>query len=72
MGELPIEHDQSVGLELGQSNVLGVKRVRSPELVGDLPCDVLQDGVSEQPDPQPAHAAEPSPGILLSQLTAAY
>src|SRR6266516_5931017 len=72
MGELPVERDQSVGLKLGQGDVLGVKRVRPPELVGDLPCDVLKDAVSEQPDPQPAHIGEPSPGILLSQLTAAY
>jgi hypothetical protein len=27
MGELPIERDKSVGLQLGQSVVLGVKRV---------------------------------------------
>ncbi len=43
MGELPVERDQSIGLELGQSDVLGVKRVRPPELVGDLPCDVLKE-----------------------------
>ena len=42
IGELPVERDQSVGLELGQSDVLSVKRVRPPELVGDLPCDVLK------------------------------
>ena len=45
IGELPVERDQSVGLELGQGDVLGVKRVRPPELVSDLPCDVLEDAV---------------------------
>jgi len=59
-------------LELGQGNVLGVQRVRPPELVGDLPGDVLQDMVAEQPDPQPAHVAQPQPGILLGHLAAAY
>jgi dihydrolipoamide dehydrogenase len=36
IGEPAIEHDQRVGLELGQRDVLGVKRVRPPEL--PLPC----------------------------------
>jgi hypothetical protein len=45
IGELPIERDQSVGLELGQSDVLGVKRARPPELIGDIPCRVLKDMV---------------------------
>jgi hypothetical protein len=70
MGELPIERDQSVGLDLGQSDVLGVKHVRPPELAGDLPRDVLKGTVSEQPDPEPAHVAEVSPGVLLSHLAA--
>ena len=61
MGELPVERDQSIGLELGQSDVLGVKRVRPPELVGDLPCDVLKEAVFEQADPHPAHVVEASP-----------
>jgi len=65
MGELPIEGDQSVGLELGQSDVLGVKGVGPSELAGDLPCDILKDAVSEQPNPQPAHVVESSAGILL-------
>jgi hypothetical protein len=51
MGELLIERDEGVGLELGQGNVLGVKRVRSSKLAGDLPCDVLKDAVSQQPNP---------------------
>src|SRR5450631_473089 len=42
-GELRIERDERVGLELGQGDVLGVERVWPPELVGDLPCDVLKD-----------------------------
>jgi len=69
VGELPVEGDQGVGPELGQGDVLGVERVGPPELVGD-PCEVLKDAVCEQPDPQPAHVAEPSPGILLSYLAA--
>ena len=39
MGELPIECDECVGLELGQGDVLGVIGVGPPELVGDLPSD---------------------------------
>ncbi len=54
MGELPVERDQRVGVELGQCHVLGVKGVRPPEQDGGLPCDVLKDAVPEQPDPQPA------------------
>jgi hypothetical protein len=49
--ELPIERDDGVGLKLGQGNVLGVKRVRPSKLAGDLPCDVLKDAVSQQPNP---------------------
>ncbi len=36
IGELPVERDQSVGLELGQGDVLGVKRVRATR-VGQRP-----------------------------------
>ena len=72
IGELPVERDQSVGLELGQSDVLGVKRVGPAELIGDLPCDDLKLVVFEQPDPHPAHVAEASLGILLGHLTAVY
>ena len=72
MGELPVERDQGVGLELGQGDVLGVERVRPPELVGDLPCDDLKLVVFEQPDPHPAHVVEAPPGILLGHLTAVY
>ena len=64
MGELAIECDECVGLELGQSDVLGVIGVGPPELVGDLPSHVLKDTVSEQSNPQPAHVVEPSLGIL--------
>jgi hypothetical protein len=53
MGELPIEGDECVRLELGQSDVLGVICAGPPEVVGDLPGDVLKNAVSEQPDPQP-------------------
>src|SRR6266487_6856516 len=70
MGELPIEGDQSVGLELGQSDVLGVKGVGPSELAGDLPCDILKDAVSEQPNPRPARVVESSAGILFGHLTA--
>jgi hypothetical protein len=42
IGELPVQRDQSVGLELGQSDVLSVKCVRPAELVGDLPCGILK------------------------------
>ena len=31
MGELPIERDQRISMELGQGDVLGVKGVRPPE-----------------------------------------
>ena len=48
MGELPVESDQRVGVELGQCHVLGVKGVRPPEQAGGLPCDVLKDPVSER------------------------
>jgi len=44
---------KSVSLELGQGDLLGVKRARPAKLVCDLPDDVLQDAVLEQPDPQP-------------------
>ncbi len=64
MGELPIERDQSVGLELGQGDVLGVKRVRPPELVGDLPCDFLKLAVLEQPDP-PLRSEEVTDRMLI-------
>jgi hypothetical protein len=47
VGELLIERDQRVCLELGQSDVLGDKRVGPPELVGDRPCAGLKDPVSE-------------------------
>ncbi len=64
--EFPVERDQCVGLELGQSDVLGVKRVRPSELVGDLPRDALKDAISEQPDPQAAYVVEASLGLVLS------
>jgi hypothetical protein len=71
IGDLPTERDQSVGLELGQSDVLGVKRVRLPELV-DIPCRVLKLVVFVQPDPHPARVEEASLGSLLGHLTAVY
>jgi hypothetical protein len=40
VGELPVERDQRVGVELGQGHVLGVKGVGPPEQDGGLPCDV--------------------------------
>jgi hypothetical protein len=58
-GERRIECDERVGLQLGQCDVLGVERVGPPELVGDLPCDVLKDTVSEQSDPQRARGSRP-------------
>jgi hypothetical protein len=70
-GELPIERDQGIGLQLGQGDVLGIQRVRPSELVGDIPRYALQHPVSEQPDPQPAHVVELPLGILLGHLTAA-
>jgi len=48
VGELRVERDECIGLERSQCDVLGVERVRPPELVGDLPCDVLKDTVSER------------------------
>jgi len=72
MGELPVESDQRVGVKLGQCHVLGVKGVRPPEQDGCLPCDLLEDAVPEQPDPQPAHVLELSLGIPPGHLTTAY
>src|SRR5260370_23526098 len=46
--------------------------VGPPEVVGDLPSDVLKNAVSEQSDPQPAHVVEPSLGILLGHFTVVY
>jgi hypothetical protein len=71
-GELPVERDQGVGLEPGQSDVLGVKRVGPPELAGDILGRVLKEVVFVQPDPHPARVEQASPGILLGHLTAAY
>jgi hypothetical protein len=45
---LSVERDESVCLELRQSDVLGDERVGPPELIGDLPGDVLKDAVTEQ------------------------
>ena len=74
IGELPVERDQSVGLELGQSYVLGVKRVRPAKLVGDLPCGVLKEVfvVFAQMDPHPARVEEASLSVFLGHLTAVY
>lgn len=36
MGELPVGCDEGIGLKRRQSDVLGAKRVRSPNLVGAL------------------------------------
>jgi hypothetical protein len=69
---MPVERDQSVGLKLGQGDVLGVKRVGPAELAGDLPGDVLEDTVPEQPDPQPAQVAELPVSVRLGHLTAMY
>ena len=71
-GEVPIERDQRVGVQLGQGDVLGVKGVRPPEQAGGFPCDVLEDAVPQQPDPQPAHVVELSLRILPGHLAAAY
>jgi hypothetical protein len=71
MGEVPVERDQRVGVELGQGDVLGVKGMGPPEQDGDLPGDVLKDAVPEQPDPQRAHVVELSLGILPGHLAAA-
>src|SRR5215467_15717402 len=70
MGEMPVEGDQRVGMELGQGHVLGVECVRPPEQDSGLPCDVLEDTIPQQPDPQPAHVVELSLGILPRHLTA--
>jgi CPA1 family monovalent cation:H+ antiporter len=72
VGELRVKRDERVSLELGQRDVLGVKRVGPSELVGDLPRDVLQDTISEQPNPQAAHVVELTIRVLLGHLTMAY
>ena len=51
LGEVPVQRDEGVCVKLGQGDVFGVKCVIPPKLVGDLPCDVLEDAVSQQPDP---------------------
>jgi len=71
IGEVPIERNQRVGLELGQGDVLGGKGVRPSEQASGLPCDVLKDEIFDQPDRQPVHVAKLPLGILPSQLTAA-
>src|SRR5437016_1798127 len=55
----------------GQGDVLGVKGVRPAEQAGGLPCDILEDAVSEQPHPQPSHIFELPLGLLPGHLTAA-
>jgi hypothetical protein len=72
VGELPVERDQRVGVELGQCDVLGVEGIGPPEHDRGFPCDVLKDAVPEQPDPQPAHVFKLPLGILPGHLTAAY
>lgn len=52
VGEVPVERDQRVGVELGQCDVLGVKGVWPPEQAGGLPGDILEDAVPEQPYPE--------------------
>jgi hypothetical protein len=42
LGELPVERDECVCVELGQGDVLRVKCVIPPKLAGDLPCDILE------------------------------
>ena len=51
VGELPVERDQRVSVELGQGDVLGVEGVGPPEQDGGFPCDALKDAVAEQPEP---------------------
>src|SRR5215470_9587598 len=58
------------GVESGRRT--SVKGVGPPEQAGGLPCDILKDAVSEQPDPEPAHIVELSLGIPPGHLTAAY
>src|SRR5689334_15564651 len=41
-GQLPVEGDQRVRVELGQCDVLGVEGVGPPEQDGGFPCDVLK------------------------------
>jgi hypothetical protein len=69
-----VKRDQSVGFELGQSDVLRLKRFRPAELVSDLPCGVLKEVVVVfvQPDSHPARVEEASFGVLLGHLTATY
>ena len=51
---MPVECDQRVGVELSQCDVLGVEGIGPAEHDRGFPCDVLQDAVPEQTDPQPA------------------
>jgi hypothetical protein len=62
---MPVERDQSVGLKPGQGGVLGVKHAGPAELAGDLPGDVLEDTVPEQPDPQPAQVARADRKVVV-------
>jgi hypothetical protein len=68
VGELPVECDQRVGVELGQCHVLGVKGVRPAEQDGCLPCDILEDAVAEQP----SHIFELPLGLRPGHLPAAH
>ena len=72
VGELPVERDQRIGVELGQCHVLGIKGVLPAEQDGCLPCDILEDAVAEQPHPQPSHIFELPLGLLPGHLTAAH
>lgn len=47
-----VEWHESVGLELGQGQVLGPVGVVPAQGARDLLCGLLQDAVSEQPDSQ--------------------
>jgi hypothetical protein len=44
VGEFRIERDERVSLELGQGDVLGVKRVWPPELLAPTACELV-DGL---------------------------
>ena len=64
VGELPVECDQRVGVELGQGDVLGIKGVWPPEQACGLPGDILQYAEPVRIDPDPAPAAPPGDHLV--------
>jgi hypothetical protein len=70
IGEVPVEGDQRVGVQLGQGDVLGVKSVWPPEQGGGFPCDLQNSMQSRELRfgpacrlPQVRGSGRPSPAL---------